>query len=207
MTARLPASAPLRHRQSAFRCYGGYGGLRGGGVEANPAAVVTGPGLATLTSGVTSADVRLRAFELGELFWEHDRLTLRSLNPARHRPRERLVRHAKRVQDLLESGATPAGDPAQQAAAKAVADLMQMLWEHARDEEANSATPAAKGVRVPPPQKSGRPRRGPFPRRRDQNSRKRRSRSRWRAAGVRASWNEPRWPQRWAGPCRKAGGT
>lgn len=108
---------------------------------------------------MTSADVRLRAFELGELFWEHDRLTLRSLNPAQRqaqlKARERLVRHAKRVQDLLESGAIPAGDPAQQAAAKGMVELMQALWEHARDAEAFAASGPVTAARVPIPAPAG----------------------------------------------------
>lgn len=115
---------------------------------------------------VTSINVRLQAFELGELFWEHDRLTLRSLNPtqrrAQIRARERMLRHAQKAQQLLESGAIPAGDSDQRSAVDGVADLMQQLLDHARDEESTLASAGAVSIRVPIPAPAGvwRPRPG-----------------------------------------------
>ncbi|GAA1963543.1 hypothetical protein [Catenulispora subtropica] len=104
---------------------------------------------------MTNPNVRCQAYELGELFWEHDRLALQSLNEAQRKAqctaRERLHRHARRVQDLLEAGELPAGDPRQQAAAAGMVDLTLQLWEHARDEDNNRAGDTVRHVRLPIP--------------------------------------------------------
>lgn len=104
---------------------------------------------------VSNSDVRCQAYELGELFWEHDRLALRSLNEAQRkaqcRARERLHRHARRVQDMLDAGELPAGDPRQLAAAAGMVDLTLQLWEHARDEDTICLADAVRHVRLPIP--------------------------------------------------------
>ena len=104
---------------------------------------------------MTNSDVRCQAYELGELFWEHDRLALRSLNEAQRkaqcRARERLHRHARRVQDMLEAGELPAGDPRQWAAAIGMVDLTLQLWEHARDEGTGHPSDGVRHARLPIP--------------------------------------------------------
>lgn len=109
-------------------------------------------------AAVTASPIRTRlhAIELAEQYWEHDLLTLRSLTPAQRasqlRARERLVHHARRVQHLVDTGAVPAGDSQQRSAADAIADLMQMLLEHARDDaEPAPQPPRASRVPIPAP--------------------------------------------------------
>lgn len=113
---------------------------------------ISGLVLATVTT--SPIRTRLHAIELAEQYWEHDRLTLRALTPAQRtaqlRARERLVHHARRVQLLLDTGQIPAGDRQQRYAADGIADLLQMLLEHARD-EAESGSQPLRTARVPIP--------------------------------------------------------
>lgn len=104
---------------------------------------------------MTRISTRLHANDLGEQYWESDRLALRTLTLAQRqaqlRARERLVRHARRVQHLVESGRLPAGDEQQRAVVDGIADLMQILLEHARQEHEPQAAPSVRAARVPIP--------------------------------------------------------
>lgn len=85
---------------------------------------------------VSDLSVRLQAFELGDLFWEHDPAVLRAMTSAQRRAqaqaRERLHRHAQRVQEHVEAAA--GADARQRAAIAGIVDLTGLLFEHARGE-------------------------------------------------------------------------
>lgn len=97
---------------------------------------------------VSDLSVRLQAFELGDLFWEHDLAALRAMTAAQRRAqaqaRERLHRHAQRVQDRAEAAAGV--DARQRAAIAGIVDLTGLLFEHARGEL--DATPQVPGPRA-----------------------------------------------------------
>ena len=80
--------------------------------------------------------MRLQAFELGDLFWEHDLAVLRAMTAVQRRAqlhaRERMHRHAQRVQDFVE--AEGSADARQRAAIAGIVDLTGLLLEHARAE-------------------------------------------------------------------------
>jgi hypothetical protein len=103
---------------------------------------------------VTNPNIRCQAYELGELFWEHDRLALRSLNEAQRkaqcRARERLHRHARRVQEMLEAGELTSGDLRQREAVAGMVDLTLQLWDHARD-DTSSPVDSVRHARLPIP--------------------------------------------------------
>jgi hypothetical protein len=100
---------------------------------------------------VTSSSILSSAMELGELFWEHDRLTLRRLTPAQSqaqlRARQKVLRHVERLMYLVDDGQLPRGDNAQFAAARGMADIMRQLVDNAQHEAPD--TPAVPLPRYP----------------------------------------------------------
>lgn len=100
---------------------------------------------------VSDLGMRLYGFELGKVVALYDQQALRSLNPAQRRAqvlaRERLQHHTRRAAALAEQG--PDSDPQARAGLEAIADLMDLLYQHARDEHGLAATQPGSRARSP----------------------------------------------------------
>jgi len=90
-------------------------------------------------------------FELGKAVALYDQRVLRSLNPAQRRAqdlaRERLQNHARRAVLLAEQD--PDLDPQARAGLEALADLMDLLLRHVRNEDEPARTLPGPRARSP----------------------------------------------------------